>query len=429
MNNYLKDAMEIREAAKNSNQLFRKSIPLIASENIMSPMAREMLLTDFGHRYAEGLPHQRYYQGNEFVDQMEEKVMELGGKLFNSTQVDPRPVSGTNANMGVIFGLTKPLERICAPDLSGGGHISAAKFGALGFRGLDIVNYPYDDDTMTIDIDGASKIIKETKPRLCLFGQSVFLFPTPIKELRDTFQEVGCKVWYDAAHVLGLIAGKKFQDPLREGADVLTGSTHKTLPGPQHGIIIGNTDEKTWKKVQKGVFPGVLSNHHLNTMAALGVTFAEELDYGEKYAENIINNAKTLAEELHTLGVDILGEKRNFTQSHTVVADVRKFGGGKEVAERLERCNIILNKNLIPVDRNKNSQDPSGIRMGTQEITRIGFGKDQVKQLAEIMIMAMKPDSIEEKIKKDVMELKEPFNEIKYCYGKEEAYKYVELYK
>lgn len=427
MEKFLKDAMEIKETAVKNNRLFAESIPLIASENIMSPLAMEMLLTDFGHRYAEGLPHKRYYQGNQFVDEMEEKVIELGKRVFNAPQFDPRPVSGTNANMGVIFGLTKPMEKICAPDLSGGGHISAAKFGALGFRGLDIVNYPFDEDTMTVDVDGARKVILETKPKVCLFGQSVFLFPAPLKELRDTFQEVGCKVWFDGAHVLGLIAGKKFQDPLREGADLITGSTHKTLPGPQHGVVIGNTDDKTWKNVQRGIFPGVLSNHHLNTMAALGITLAETLEFGEAYANKIIENAKTLAEELHNLGMDVFGEKRGFTQSHTVVADVKKFGGGKSVAEKLEKNHIILNKNLIPIDHNKNSQDPSGIRMGTQELTRIGFSKDDMKWVAQIMMKIIEGKISEEKAITEIAEIKRSHNKIEYCFGNHKPYSYINI--
>ena len=429
MEKYLKDALEIRDYAKENNKMFRDSIPLIASENIMSPLAMEMLLTDFGHRYAEGLPHKRYYQGNYWVDLMEEKVTDLGKKVFNCPQFDPRPVSGTNANMAVIFGLTKPSETISAPDLSGGGHISAARFGALGFRGLDIRNYPYDPETMTIDPDGAAKIIRESKPKLALFGQSVFLFPAPLKELSDVFRDVGCKVWYDAAHVLGLIAGKKFQDPLREGADVVTGSTHKTLPGPQHGVVLGNTDDETWKKVQRGVFPGVLSNHHLNTMAALGVTLSETLDYGEEYAGKIIENAKAMAEELHSLGIKVLGESKGFTQSHTLVADVSGFGRGKRVSERLESCNIILNKNLLPADNNKNSMDPSGIRIGSQEITRIGFGKSESREVARIIHRAISTDATEEQIRKEVKELKSPFQDVKFCYGRHEAYQYISLFK
>lgn len=429
MNSNIKEAMEIRKTAMENNKFFEESIPLIASENIMSPLAMEMLLTDFGFRYAEGLPHHRYYQGNYYVDIMEEKVTELAKRVFRAPQADPRPVSGTNANQAVTFALLKTGEKIAAPNLSGGGHISAAKFGTLGFRGLDIHNYPFDENTMSIDVDASIKMLKEEKPKVALVGQSVFLFPAPLKELRDTFQEIGSKVWYDGAHVLGLIAGGKFQDPLREGADVITGSTHKTLPGPQHGIVIGNTDDDTWKKVQRGVFPGVLSNHHLNTMAALGITLSETLDYGADYAEKIIQNAKTLAEELHSLGFKVLGEERGFTESHTLVADVRKNGGGKNVAELLEKCHIVLNKNLLPWDDNKKSQDPSGIRIGTQEVTRLGFDKSEMKQLAELIYRAIIKNEDSNKIIEDVKELKINHKKVKYCYGDFEAYKYIELYK
>lgn len=429
MSGNLDEALKLRQLARDHNEFFKKSIPLIASENIMSPLAMEMLLTDLGFRYAEGLPHHRYYQGNFYVDQVEDKVMELSNRLFRSKQTDPRPVSGTNANTAVIYGLMKPGDKIATPDLAGGGHISAAKFGAVGLRGLNIVNYPYDQDTMTILPDEASKMIVREKPKVCLVGQSVFLFPAPLKEMQDAFQEVGCHVWYDAAHVLGLIAGKQFQDPLREGAEVITGSTHKTLPGPQHGIIVGNAEESMWKSIQRGVFPGTLSNHHLNAMAALGVTIAEELEFGEEYAKQIVKNSKTLARELHGEGIKVLGEEKDFTESHTLVADVRSNGGGKKVAEYLEECGIVLNKNLLPWDDNKKSQDPSGIRIGTQEITRIGFRESDVKELASILAWAIKSMPEAEKVREKVADLKSRFREVKYCFGSLKAYDYIELYK
>lgn len=429
MSKNLDEAMELRNLAMAHNKFFKESVPLIASENIMSPLAMEMLLTDLGFRYAEGLPHHRYYQGNQYVDQIEDKVMELSNRLFGSRQTDPRPVSGTNANTSVIYGLMKPGDKIATPDLAGGGHISAAKFGAVGLRGLDIVTYPYDEETMTILPDEASKMIVREKPKVCLVGQSVFLFPAPLKEMQDAFQEVGAHVWYDGAHVLGLIAGKQFQNPLKEGAELITGSTHKTFPGPQHGIIVGNTDEKVWRSVQRGVFPGTLSNHHLNAMAALGVTLAEELEYGEEYAKQTIKNSKTLATELSESGVKVLGESRGFTKSHTLVADIRNFGGGKKVAEYLEQCGIVLNKNLLPWDDNKKSQDPSGIRIGTQEITRIGFREGDVKELASIMSWAIKDSPEPEKVRDRVRELKSGFTEVKYCFGKLKPYEYIEVFR
>ncbi|MCL4328247.1 MAG: serine hydroxymethyltransferase [Candidatus Thermoplasmatota archaeon] len=429
MGNPRESALKIRDMARRHNRLFGDSIPLIASENIMSPLAMEMLLTDFGSRYAEGLPHQRYYQGNQIVDEMEEYATELLRRLFGSRFADPRPISGTVANMGVIYGLTKVGDPITVPDLSGGGHISAAKFGAVGFRGLDASPYPFDPDTMSIDPDGARKLILEKKPKVALFGQSVFLFPAPLKELSDTFQEVGCRVWYDAAHVLGLIAGGKFQDPLREGAEIVSGSTHKTFPGPQHGVVLGQSDETVWKHVQRGLFPGVLSNHHLNTMAALAVTTAEEMEFGRKYASDIVDNAQALAEELHSLGFRVLGEKRGFTESHTIAADVSEMGGGKEVAEKLERCGIILNKNLLPGDQGKKSQDPSGIRIGVQEITRLGMGKSEMKEIASLIHRAITKNVTDREISESAAGLKRQFPEVRYCFGKLHAYEYPEFAK
>ncbi len=426
---FLEDALFIRELAMKHNKFFEESIPLIASENIMSPMAMEMLLTDLGFRYAEGLPHKRYYQGNQFVDLIEDKVTDLGRALFNAKYVDPRPLSGTNSNMAVLYAFTKPGDTITTPALSGGGHISSAPFGAVGFRGLKTVNYPFDVDEMNIDVDGAIKVLKEVKPKLAWFGQSVFLFPTPLKELRDTLEEIGSTVVYDAAHVLGLIGGRQFQDPLREGAQIITGSTHKTLPGPQHGIVIGETDEEKWKKVQRGVFPGTLSNHHLNAMAALGVTLAEHLEFGQSYAKQIIKNAQTLGSELSKYGFKVLGEKNGFTKSHTLAIDVSKNGGGKEVAEKLESCNIVLNKNLLPYDDNKKSMNPSGIRIGTQEVTRIGFKESDIKYLAElisdIIIKKKDPEAMAEKVR----DFKSQFQEVHYCFGKLKPYEYIELFK
>lgn len=427
MSDNVRFAQTIRDFAIKHNRLFHDSIPLIASENIMSPLAMEMLLSDFGSRYAEGLPYHRYYQGNEIVDELETLVIDLAKKFFRSDNADPRPISGTVANIATIYGLTKPGDPITVPPLSGGGHISAAKFGAVGLRGLDSSSYPFDVNEMNIDVDGAVKLIKEKRPKVCLFGQSVFLFPTPLKELNDAFSEVGCRVWYDGAHVLGLIGGGKFQDPLREGASLITGSTHKTFPGPQHGIILGVDDPDMWKAVQRGLFPGSISNHHLNAMAALGITLAEELEFGAEYASRTIENAQTLGEELSAEGIKMLGEHNGFTKSHTLVADVRDLGGGKKCAESLEAANIILNKNLLPWDTSKNSQDPSGLRIGSQEVTRIGFGKSEMKEIARLIADIIVRNRPAESVKADILELKNRFHTVKYCFGEHEAYKYVKI--
>lgn len=421
----ISDAKWIREKAIEHTEFFRNSIPLIASENLISPMTKEMMISDLNNRYAEGLPGHRYYQGNKIVDEIETRTEDLVKSLFRAKQADVRPISGTNANQAIVFSLSSPGDKIMSPSLDDGAHISSAEFGAVGMRGLNITHMAFNTEYMKIDVDETKKLIIREKPKICLFGFSVFLFPAPIKELKETMDEVGCKVWYDGAHVLGLIAGKRFQDPLREGADLITGSTHKTFPGPQHGIILGNTDDETWKKVRRGVFPGVISNHHLGAMAGLGITSAEMMEFGESYADQIINNAKTLAQEMHSLGFDVIAEKNGFTESHTILVNVKSKGGGKFVAETLERNSIILNKNMIPGDSNKKSQDPSGIRIGTQEVTRIGMGRSEMIQIANLINEALNGKDV----RGDVRDLKSNFTEVKYCYGREDAYEFISLFK
>jgi glycine hydroxymethyltransferase len=421
----LDDALWIRQKAMEHTKLFRNSIPLIASENLMSPLTKEMVISDFNNRYAEGLPGHRYYQGNGIVDEVEIRVEELVKKLFNSKQADVRPISGTNANQALVFAFLKPGDKILTPSLDSGAHISSAEFGAVGMRGSDIKNMVFDTENMKLDVDGTRKVILQEKPKVALFGFSVFLFPAPIKELKDALNEVGSTIWYDGAHVLGLIAGKRFQDPLREGADVISGSTHKTFPGPQHGVILGNTDDERWKKVRRGVFPGVISNHHIGAMAGLGVTAAEMVEFGRDYANAIIDNAKLLGAELYSRGFNVLAEKSGFTESHTLLIDVKNKGGGKQVAEELEKNNIILNKNMIPGDVNTKAQNPSGIRIGTQEATRIGMGKSEMSHIADLIDRALKGINV----KDEVTELKGGFQEVKYCFGKERGYDFVELYR
>ena len=429
----LDDALKIKELVKIHTEWFRDSLPMIASENLISPMAMQFLVSDLHNRYAEGLPGKRYYQGNIYVDQIEKLTTELAKKLFHVDYADVRPISGTNANQAVLFALTKPGDVITGPPLQGGAHISSAKFGSVGMRGVHKIEYPFDVEEMNIDVDLSAKLIKIVKPKIALFGMSVFLFPAPLKELQDAFQEAGTTVWYDGAHVLGLIAGGQFQDPLREGAHVMTGSTHKTLPGPQRGIILANPpgDEekrgKFWSKIQRGVFPGVISNHHLHHMAALAVTLAEHIEFGKQYAEQIVKNAQTLAQELYEYGFKVLGEKNGFTRSHTVLVDVVAQGGGRKVAENLEKANIICNYNLLPYDDPKKPRNPSGIRLGVQELTRLGMKESEMKYVAEL-IKRVAVDGDIEGVKKDVTEFKKEFSTVHYCFNEGyPAYQFLEF--
>jgi glycine hydroxymethyltransferase len=410
------DVAFIYDQVERHHAWFAKSLPMIASENVISPLARELLLSDFGDRYAEGWPRERYYQGLTHIDEVEERVIALARKLFRARHADPRPISGTVANMAVYFALLEPGDIMTSVNLAHGAHISSAKFGAAGFRGVNNVNYPFDVERMNIDVDGTAKLIRLVKPRVAAFGQSVFLFPTPLKELRDAFQEASCHVWYDAAHVMGLIAGGKFQDPLHEGADVMTGSTHKTLPGPQHGILLSDReDEKLIKNLKRAVFPGVVSNHHLHAMSALGITLAEHLEYGRAYADQIVRNSKALAQALHERGIRVLAEKAGFTESHALALDVGDLGGGAKVALDLEKANIITNKNLLPWDTSP--VRPSGIRLGTQELTRLGMKEPQMREVADLIARVAVKAEAPDRIATDVAAFRRAFNTVHYCFS------------
>jgi glycine hydroxymethyltransferase len=420
----------IRKQAMNNNEFFAHSLPMIASENVLSPLCREMLLTDFHGRYAEGTPGNRYYEGCKYFDLVEVKAMELARKLFRCSYADVRPTSGTIANMAVLKALIKPGETAIVLDTANGAHISFGKYGAAGVRGINLVSFPFSNEQMNIDVDGAVKLIKQVRPKLALCGQSVFLFPTPLRPIADAAHDAGATVVYDGAHVLGLIAGKQFQDPLREGADVMTGSTHKTLPGPQGGMLLSDhsgeseEDKAFLRKLGFGVFPGVTSSYHLHHVAAKGIAYAEHLEFGEAYAIQTIKNAKRLAHSLHDKGFKVFGEKLGFTKSHQVLVEIGP-GKGKEASKTLEDAGIVTNMNMIPGDTDP--LNPSGLRLGTPELTRIGMKEQEMEDVAEFFARALLKKENPKTIREDIKEFRKDFQELCYCY--KEGYRGYEYHK
>ncbi len=421
------DVEYIRENVMAHNEWFEGCIPMIASENLMSPLAREMLISDFADRYAEGLPGKRYYQGNIYVDKVEIRAIELAKKVFECDMADVRPISGTVANMAVLFAYAQPGDTITTCALDQGAHISTCEFGAFGQRGVRSVNYPWKLDDMNLDIDGTAKLLRQVRPKVAQFGLSVFLFPPPIRELEDVFNEVGCLVWEDCAHVLGLIAGGQFQKPFEDGVNIVSASTHKSFPGPNHGIVLGNglTDEQV-KKIQHAVFPGVTSSHHLHAMAALAVTLAEMDVYGRDYARQVCANARALGQSLYERGMPVLCESLGFTRSHASALDVTRFGGGRACAKSLEDANMICNKNMLPSDTS--SVNPSGLRLGAQEMTRLGMKESEMDEVADLIARVVVKGEDPAKVKEDVKALKRGFDTLQYCFNAgEPAYKYRKL--
>ncbi len=415
-----KYAQKIKDLTKEHHKWMESSINLIASENITSKAVREALASDLSHRYAEGLPCERLYEGCQYIDIIENMAIDLSKKLFNAEHANVQPNSGVVANLASFFALTKPNDMLMALNVPYGGHISHAEVSAAGIRGLRILSHPFDNDRMNIDAPAMKREIIKNKPEVILLGGSLFLFPHPVEDAREAADEIGAKVMYDGAHVLGLIAGGKFQDPLKEGADLLVGSTHKTLPGPQGGIML--TTNQLRDVVDEAVFPGVVSNHHLHHVAALGITLAEMLEFGRQYADQTVKNAKALAQSLYELGFHVLCEDQGFTESHQVVMDVKKIGSAAKMAKDMEANNIILNKNLLPWDDRNRIDDPSGIRVGSQEITRRGLKEAQMSEVAEfIKRVAMDNKNVKDEVK----EFMSQYTKVHYAFEESEAYKYI----
>jgi len=397
------------------NKWRRNCINLIASENVMSPFCEKLYASDLMHRYAEGLPFKRYYQGLKYFDQIEYEATEAFKAHFKANFADLRPISGTLANMATFAALAKKGDKILTLGIEGGSHISHEEFGAAGILGLKVFHFDFDKKELNINLEKAKKKILKIKPKFIVLGGSVILFPQPIKELKEICQKTGTKIIYDAAHVLGLICAGFFQNPFKEGADIITSSTHKTFPGPQGGIILGNIDEDLQKIIRRKVFPGVLSNHHLHRIPALYFTLLEMKKFGKDYCRQIIRNAQILAGELYNFGFDVLGKNKGFTKSHQVLIDVEEQGGGDYIAKLLEEANIIVNKN-VPLDGKLDIKNPTGIRMGVQEMTRFGMKEKEMKEITKLMKELVLDKTNPTKIKKEVVELRRGFQKVKYCF-------------
>jgi len=406
----MNDLDQVFSVIDRHHEFMASALPLIASENVTSKAVRKCYTSDLGHRYAMGDIGHRLYEGCELIDEIERKAVELTKRIFKAEHANVRPISGTVANIAIYHALTSCNDSIFALPVECGGHTSHDDTARI--RCLNVHYLPFDNENFNIDVEKAERALKEVRPKLVILGASVFLFPHPVKEIAEIAAEIDAKVVYDASHVLGLIAGKQFQDPLREGADVITASTHKTFFGPQRAIILCKSELAN--AVDYAVMPCVVSNHHLHSLAGYVIACLEMLEFGKAYARQIVRNAKRLAERLHELGVEVIGEKNGFTESHQVVIEV---GDGEKAAKTLERSGIVTNKCILPW----NSREyPTGIRIGVQEVTRLGMNEEEMDQIAEFIVNALHGRDTG----KNVAELVRGFRTIKYAFEESPAYSY-----
>jgi glycine hydroxymethyltransferase len=409
----------------------RQTINLIASENAQSRAVRDIQNSDFMARYAEGHPNEdgqvnRYYQGTRYIDAIERAARREILDLFGAKQADVRPISGNAANTALALAWLRGGDTVLVNSTDAGGHISHNLVGVFGrriqVRGQTLIAgrdntvrlhfLPLASDRYRMDAAAAIDTIERMHPQMVVLGKSLFLFPEPLAEIAPVCRELKIPILYDGAHVLGLIAAGEFQDPLREGATYLTGSTHKTFPGPQRGLILANLEgedvEKYWPAADRGVFPGSSSNHHLHTLAALVVATREMKMHGRAYAPQIVRNAQALGRALSDAGIPVAAKELGFTRSHQIAVDVSGFGGGVAVALRLEERDIIVNYNMLPGDQDP--RNPSGLRVGVQEMTRFGMKEAEMGELAALMADAIRGKQVKDAVNR----LRGRFPEMQY---------------
>jgi glycine/serine hydroxymethyltransferase len=442
----------------------RRCVNLIPSENTPSLFVKLCEIGDPSGRYAEhktALKRETeslagtgalkgdqvyYYQGADFIYQMEQRLKSEFAEFIGGSEVETRPVSGQMANEIVFKGLVKFLSNhppgfpalgatgrltcVMNNDLNYGGHLSAQPYGALfNFTEDHIVNFPADpQNPYKLDAEKMIGLIDKHRPSLIVFGKSLFLHPEPVRQARTFLNSTPgyCPlVMYDGAHVLGIL-GSQFQDPLAEGADIVTGSTHKTFFGPQRGVIASRMSEgsplrKLWTEIVARTFPGSTSNHHLGTQLAMLAATVEMNAFKNAYQGQVVSNARAFAKACASRGIPVEGgEAEGYTRTHQVILRVNSFGDAKEIASRLESNNIITNYQALPGD--ETFYHPSGIRMGVQEMTRFGMNESDFDDLAPLLaeVILRKKD-----VAREVTEFRSRFKKMEYSLTVEQTIRIV----
>jgi glycine hydroxymethyltransferase len=374
----------------------KQCLNLIPSENVMSPSVRSLLSSELAHRYTA---RDRFYMGTRFADEIEQTGEQLAKQVFKADTADLRPLSGHIADLIVLANLTEPQDKMMCISPEDGGYPGLWEPGLTNLLRLNAVPFPFSKNDMNIKTEETEKTIRSAKPRIIIFGASLITFPHPVKDLAKTAHENNATIAFDGSHVLGLIAGGQFQDPLREGAEVLFGSTHKTFFGPQGGIILAN--EEPGELLKEKIYPAFVDNAHWNRIAALTLALAEMKNFGNPYAAQVIRNSKTLAKTLHEHGFPVICKHLGFTQSHQTIVNYGSYENGRTIAQKLQRANIITD---------------CVIRIGTCEITRRGMKEPEMLRIAELLKRTAIDNENPEKIKKDIEKFSSEFPKVEYCF-------------
>ncbi|UCD26446.1 MAG: hypothetical protein JSV75_06035 [Candidatus Bathyarchaeota archaeon] len=374
----------------------RECVNLIPSENVTSPAVRSLLSSDLAHRYTS---RQRFYMGTSFIDKIEQHGEKLAKNLFGCQTADLRPLSGHLADLTYLACFTKPKDTVLCVSPDDGGYPGFWRKGLSRLLKLRMIRFPFSKEDVNIKVEEATELILREKPKVVIFGASIILFSHPVQALAKAVHDVGAHVGYDGSHVLGLIAGGEFQDPLREGSQALFGSTHKSFFGPQGGIILA--DKEHGEAIKKRIHPEFVDNAHWNRIAALTLALAEMTTYGKEYARQVVQNAQALAKTLAEEGFPVACHQLGYTRSHQVLLNYGGYRKGGVVARKLEKSNIIVD---------------SGVRLGVCETTRRGMKEEEMQTIALFIKRVVVDGEDPNSVKADVIKFVEEFQEIEYSF-------------
>ena len=383
------DAIEARIGAlaeENRAIHERDSVNLNPATNVMNPRAEALLASGIGSRPSLGYPGEKYEMGLEAIEKIEVIAAELAAKVFGAAYAEIRVPSGAIANLYAFMLAAKPGDAIIAPPPAIGGHVTHHGAGAAGLYGLVTHAAPVDAAGYTVDLDALRDMARRVRPKMITIGGSLNLFPHPIREIRAIADEVGALVLFDAAHMSGMIAGKAWQQPLEEGAHLMTMSTYKSLGGPPSGLIVTN-DADIAKRLDAIAYPGLTANFDAAKSAALAVSLLDWVEHGEAYASMMGRTAKALGEALAAEGLPVHAADRGVTASHQFAIEAAPFGGGQAAAQRLRVANVLSCGIGLPIA--EVAGDVNGLRLGTPEIVRFGMTEADMPELARLIARAL----------------------------------------
>jgi glycine hydroxymethyltransferase len=403
------DAIEaalLAAVAENTAIHDRDCVNLNPATNTLNPKAERLLAVGLGNRPSLGYPGDKYEMGLEGCEKIEVIAAELAAEVFGAAYAEIRVGSGALANLYAFMATTKPGDTILVPSAVIGGHVTHHAAGCAGLYGLHSITMPVNASGYTVDLAGVAEMALQMQPKLITIGGSMNLFPHPIRELRAIADSCGAKLMFDAAHMSGMIAGKAWQQPLSEGAHLMTMSTYKSLGGPASGLILTNAADLA-ERLDAIAYPGMTANFDVAKSAALAITLLDWKVHGQAYGAAMKATAHALAVELDKLGLPIHGSANGHTTSHQLAIEAHRWGGGQAASKILRQANLLACGIGLPTT--EIAGDVNGLRLGVPEIVRLGMSPQDMPKLAGLIARALIGNDAPAAIATDVTDFRRSF--------------------